>query len=292
VLNNPLKYTDPSGHTSACAAGATQASAEDCADYTPTPKPLPKTSVSNPITYHQPDAGVDNTPASLQNGGRLIEDLAMDSSCGCGDAGNTTTNTASATAGVIVTTVGVAVDTVGKFGQGFHEVPFGYSGREWVIKNAIGGIYNEYRLLRPSWTKANLSRFGSVVNTVADIGGAGLAVIPNQINDYNSGAPWNMHVADFLIDLGIWAGASAIAAATLTLALPVIGVVGAVAAAVVVGVIVTHYAYEAMDYNFAGTIDGREVLSQLTYAADANLSYASSQVAAIDPSYRPALAGP
>jgi len=38
ALNNPLKYNDPTGHTSAC-AGPARASAEDCADYKPTPRP-------------------------------------------------------------------------------------------------------------------------------------------------------------------------------------------------------------------------------------------------------------
>jgi len=38
VLNNPLRYADPTGHTSAC-AGPARAAADVCADYRPTPKP-------------------------------------------------------------------------------------------------------------------------------------------------------------------------------------------------------------------------------------------------------------
>jgi hypothetical protein len=211
----------------------------------------------------------------------------MQQGCGCGGAGNTNTNIVATAAGVIVTAIGNAVDTVGKIGQGLSEGAFGYSGSEWVIKNTIGGTYNEYRLLRPTWPKVSMGNFGNIVNAVADFAGAGLAVIPNQIADFNAGAPWNTNVADFLIDLGIWAGASAISAAALVAFAPAVGVGLAVVGAIAVGVVVTYVAYQAVD-----ALNGRQVLSDLTYAAGANLSYASSQVAAIDPGYIPPLAGP
>jgi RHS repeat-associated protein len=72
VLNNPLKYTDPTGHTSVC--GFSYSDPECEGNYTPTRRPTRPVANGGGYQY-VPDAGVDNTPAPLPAGGGLESGL-------------------------------------------------------------------------------------------------------------------------------------------------------------------------------------------------------------------------
>jgi RHS repeat-associated protein len=91
VLNNPLKYIDPTGHTSACANSAI--ADPECGYLTQSSSSGSGSNSSNSGGGSQPipDAGVDNAPAPLPIGGTLDAGLAMQPGCGCGGSGVITT---------------------------------------------------------------------------------------------------------------------------------------------------------------------------------------------------------
>jgi RHS repeat-associated protein len=182
VGNNPLRYIDPTGHTYLCD--------EECEDdgWTPSSS-TPAPPNNDPLDPGLPMGGGGGSPyvpppTQVGNGGNQpVPDAGVDN------------------------TPSIIVDAVSAGVVAAEVAPFSFNTKTPIfITNTIGGKLNNYTLpIR--WTAGDMSKVMSSLGKVLTVVGLVAAVAPRQIADAKAGAPWNVHVADALIDAGIWAAA-------------------------------------------------------------------------------------